>query len=121
MGPYGPHRLPEEARVESCGGSEGIPAQEACKCNSACVFDHTVGKGKPWVHGGKKVGSDRTDWRFSFLKKKSLKIIFGLHFYSGYVFLAAVSRGYSLGAVHGLLTAAASLAVEHRLSGVQAL
>ena len=55
-----------------------------------------------------------------FFKKKSLKIIFGLHFYSGYVFLAAVSRGYSLGAVHGLLTAAASLAVEHRLSGVQA-
>ena len=37
----------------------------------------TVGKGKAWVHGGKKVGSDRTGWRFSFKKKKNLKIFFG--------------------------------------------
>ena len=40
----------------------------------------------------------------------------GLHRFS----LVAASRGYSLAAVHGLLTAVASLAVEHRLQGVRA-
>ena len=39
----------------------------------------------------------------------------GLHCYSGYFFLAAVSRGYSLGAGHRLLIVVASLAAEHRL------
>ena len=82
------------------------------------MFDHPVGKGRAWVHGGKKVGSDRTGWRFS-LKKKKLKNFFlaviGLHCYSGYFFLAAVSRGYSLGAGHRLLIVVASLAAEHRL------
>ena len=79
---YGPHRLPEEARSwgagilghGSCGGSKGIPAQEACACDGACVFDHTVGQGKPWVHGGKQVGSDRTGWKFSFQKTKQTKL-----------------------------------------------
>ena len=55
----------------SCSGSKGIPAQEACECNGACVFDHTVGKGKAWVHGGKKVGSDMTGWR---LDQKSTRL-----------------------------------------------
>ena len=34
--------------------------------------------------------------------------------------LAAVNEGYSLAAVHGLLTVAASPVVEHRLQGTQA-
>ena len=34
--------------------------------------------------------------------------------------LVAVSGGYTLAAVHGLLTAVASLVAEHRLQGVQA-
>ena len=41
---------------------------------TACVFDHTVGQGKPWVHGGKQVGSDRTGWKFSFQKNKQTKL-----------------------------------------------
>ena len=39
----------------------------------------------------------------------------GLLCYSGYFFLAAVSRGYSLGAGHRLLIVVALLAAEHRL------
>ena len=30
-----------------------------------CVFDHTVGKGEPWVHGGEEVRGDRIGRRFS--------------------------------------------------------
>ena len=43
----------------------------------------------------------------------------GLHCYTGFSLVAA-GRGYSLLAVHGLLTAAASLVAECRLQDTQA-
>ena len=54
---------------------------------------------------------------FCYLKKNNLiylLTVLGLRCCSGFS-LVAVSRGYSLVAVHGLLTEGASLAAEHSL------